>query len=293
MPSPTDSHVGSHTHPVLVNIGCGSIFHEAWLNLDVEPEDRRVTRLDVRRGIPLGDGCADACYSSHVIEHLSPEAASGFLREQHRVLRSGGVIRVVAPDLENIARFYVDQLDAAPADSRPTFEHHHAIAELIDQLVRTYPGGRLASLWRETPPEKRAWVLERMGYVAQGQLSQAPSEQLPYLARLFRAIANPAHRARLMRRAHEAFVRLLVRAAGGRRLANAFAEGCFRNQGDVHRWMYDRVTLGESLRQAGFSDPEFCRLGESRILNWHLYGLEIREGKSLKPNSLVVEAVKQ
>lgn len=83
--------------PVLVNIGCGPILHHAWLNLDVEPQDSRVTRLDVRRGIPLADGTADACFSSHVIEHLSPDAASSFLQEQFRVLRPGGVIRVVAP----------------------------------------------------------------------------------------------------------------------------------------------------------------------------------------------------
>jgi hypothetical protein len=56
--------------------------------------------------------------------------------------------------------------------------------------------------------------------------------------------------------------------------------------------MYDRVTLGESLVEAGFVQPTFCRLGESRIPGWNFYELEIRDGQPLKPHSLVVEAEK-
>lgn len=278
--------------PILVNIGCGPIFHHAWLNLDVAPQDSRVTRLDVRRGIPLADGTADACFSSHVIEHLSPEAASSFLREQFRVLRPGGVIRVVAPDLESIARLYVGALDAAESESRPTFEHLHAVAELIDQLVRTRPGGQLALLWRDTPPEKRDWVLARMGYVAEGQLSGSPRDQRTPYERLANAIANPAHRTRLLHRLHEKAVRLIVRLCGGGRLATAFTEAAFRNQGDVHLWMYDRITLADSLLKAGFTSPKRRSLGDSDIPQWREYELEIRGGKPLKPNSLVVEATK-
>ncbi len=278
--------------PVLVNIGCGPILHHAWLNLDVEPQDSRVTRLDVRRGIPLADGTADACFSSHVIEHLSPDAASSFLQEQFRVLRPGGVIRVVAPDLENIARLYVGALDAAESESRPTFEHLHAVAELVDQLVRTRPGGQLAALWRDTPPDKRDWVLSRMGYVAEGPLSGSPQDQRTLYARLANAIASPAHRTRLLRRLHEQAVRFVVLLCGGARLAAAFTEAAFRNQGDVHLWMYDRITLGDSLLQAGFTRPLRRSLGDSDIPHWREYELEVRAGKPLKPNSLVVEAIK-
>ena len=58
---------------LLVNLGCGSIFHDAWRNFDVEPQSPEVEYLDVRRGVPIAPGTCDGVYHSHVMEHLVPE----------------------------------------------------------------------------------------------------------------------------------------------------------------------------------------------------------------------------
>ena len=61
---------------------------------------RRISRLDVTRPFPFADGEFDAAFSSHVLEHLSPEEGSKCLREVCRILQPGGVARIAVPDLD-------------------------------------------------------------------------------------------------------------------------------------------------------------------------------------------------
>lgn len=67
---------------------------------------RRVHHLDVTRPLPFASGSVDAIFSSHVLEHLDREVTERFLAEAHRVLRPGGVIRTVLPDLDQLVAAY-------------------------------------------------------------------------------------------------------------------------------------------------------------------------------------------
>jgi hypothetical protein len=96
---------------------------------------------DLRKGIPAGDGTADAVYHSHVLEHLDREAVPSFLAEVHRVLKVGGVQRVVVPDLERGCRRYLAHLEASVAGTAPCMEHDNYVAALIEQMVRREPFG--------------------------------------------------------------------------------------------------------------------------------------------------------
>lgn len=126
-----------------VNVGCGSSPTPGWLNFDNSPTvllarapglagllgrsglvgDLQRRFLDVARvegirwanaarRIPLPDGSARVVYSSHMIEHLDRASARGLLDEMHRVLRPGGLVRIVAPDLRRLADAYVNGGDA-------------------------------------------------------------------------------------------------------------------------------------------------------------------------------------
>lgn len=95
-----------------------------------------VLRHDLRKGIPFPDGSADAVYHSHLLEHLDRDAVPGFLAEVRRVLKPGGVHRIVVPDLETDARAYIASLDAALAGQRSATEHEEAVGVLIEQMVR-------------------------------------------------------------------------------------------------------------------------------------------------------------
>jgi SAM-dependent methyltransferase len=74
---------------------------------------------DVTTGIPHATGTVDAIYSSHMLEHLDPDRARYVLGECHRVLREGGTLRLVVPDLEVIARAYLEGDREKLASSAP------------------------------------------------------------------------------------------------------------------------------------------------------------------------------
>ena len=276
---------------IYVNIGCGPVYHARWLNLDVEPTDPAVKPLDVRKGIPLADGTATACFSSHVIEHLAPQATQAFLADQFRVLRSGGIIRVVCPDLAEVARSYLAEYERSPENSLPSYQHRHLIMELVDQMVRREPSGQMAALWSSASPSEREWTLQRIGYVsaAAGRFNHA---LVPPPRKGWPVISDSVVRRRAWRWLRNSLHVCIARAVGGARLARIVREGIFRDGGEVHLWMYDDRTLGAALTGAGFVGARRRQLGSSDIPNWHSYGLELRDGIPLKPNSLVIEAKK-
>lgn len=66
---------------------------------------------DVRKKLPFDDESVDFIYSSHLIEHLRKNEAEKVLRECFRVLKRGGLIRLVIPDLELMARNYIKEVE--------------------------------------------------------------------------------------------------------------------------------------------------------------------------------------
>lgn len=102
----------------LLNLGCGSRFHPAWVNIDTAPAEPSVVAHDLREGIPFPDAEFDAVYHSHVLEHFPKRSAGPFLAECLRVLRPGGILRVAVPDLERIARGYLEAPNWQPRVTR-------------------------------------------------------------------------------------------------------------------------------------------------------------------------------
>ena len=112
-----------------LHLGCGTTTPAGWVNVDGALGARlarlpalrpllRATRAfrsewppsitvhDLRKPFPWRSGSASAIYSSHTLEHLTRDEGRHFLRECHRVLRPGGVIRIAVPDLALILTAY-------------------------------------------------------------------------------------------------------------------------------------------------------------------------------------------
>jgi predicted SAM-dependent methyltransferase len=138
------------SYPYL-NLGCGGRFDERWTNIDFQSTNPVVIRHDLTN---FGDGAFRVVYHSHLLEHLTCEQGRRLLEECLRVLEQGGVLRVVVPDLESATRAYLDALTRARLSSAAHADHKWMVIELIDQLTRTEPGGRMrASLLDPFDPE--------------------------------------------------------------------------------------------------------------------------------------------
>ena len=56
--------------------------------------------------IPLQDNTVQIIYTSHVIEHMRDSVVNELFKEFYRILQPGGVVRIVAPDMEAYIKSY-------------------------------------------------------------------------------------------------------------------------------------------------------------------------------------------
>lgn len=94
-----------------LHIGGGWRRLDGWLNTDLEliPD---VMRMDATQRFPFRDGTFQYVYAEHMIEHVPYQKGVYMLQECHRVMRKGGVIRVITPNLAAILGLYSGDLCA-------------------------------------------------------------------------------------------------------------------------------------------------------------------------------------
>src|SRR5271169_487299 len=151
-----------------LNLGCGDRYHPNWENVDFAPAGPTVKAHDLRRGIPYPDNCFDVVYHSHVLEHFSKGEAPQFLRECFRVLAPSGIIRVAVPDLECVARLYVEALEKASKGLMGWDRNYEwMVLELYDQTVREKSGGDYLEYFRQEPLPNWDFISQRLGVSAE------------------------------------------------------------------------------------------------------------------------------
>ncbi|HUP59017.1 MAG TPA: methyltransferase domain-containing protein [Thermoanaerobaculia bacterium] len=262
----------------LVNLGCGTRFREGWFNIDIEPASPEVMRHDLSRGIPLPDGGCRAVYHSHLLEHLRREDAVALLKECHRVLQPGGVIRIATPDLERICRDYL-----AALERHAKHDAEWMRIELLDQMVRERSGGLMAAWFARDTIPNTDFVEKRIGCEAEAIQRAVRARHGRRWPGWARAARYGLHLAR----------RIAVATVAGRSGLRAYDVGRFRLSGEVHQWLYERVSLAALLRATGFADPVVQTASGSRIEGWDAYHLDtLPDGTVVKPDSLFMEAVR-
>ena len=117
-----------------VNLGCGMHCLSGWLNIDGSLTSLLGTNIDVLNkllykvagssayydfnhfndiiknkklywrnlsdGIPLNDNSIDVVFSSHFLEHLTKNDGQQLLSDIYRILKPGGLVRILVPDLD-------------------------------------------------------------------------------------------------------------------------------------------------------------------------------------------------
>ena len=248
--------------PKLLNLGCGTRIHPEWINVDFISRGSGVIEHDLRKGLPFESEEFDAAYHSHLLERLSKNEGKHLIQECYRVLKSGGVLRVAVPDLENIVREYLKWLDLAEKGVIGAEDNYDWILlELFDQIVRNVSGGEMGQFLSCPNIPNRDYVMERIG-----------EEFLP---------APESARSSIS----------LETSSENRNLS--FDEiGKFRMGGEVHQYMYDRFSLSRLLTAAGFHEIQVKSAEESNIPYFSKYGMDFFHGKPRGKSSLFMEGRK-
>lgn len=153
-----------------MQFGCGMCAPEGWQNFDAGPAFWLQSRLpfltpllvkrgfpnypknirygDVIKGLPIPQQSLGAVYCSHVLEHMALSEFRTALRNVFSYLRPGGVFRLVLPDIEQLAKAYVNDPDPEAASR---FMHDSYLGEEnLDRGIKAVPTavfGRARHYW--------------------------------------------------------------------------------------------------------------------------------------------------
>ena len=133
---PRESAGPAHNGPAplrRLNWGCGGHPEPGWINSDIKDSPGIQIVRDIREGLPLDAGSIDYAVSIHALPEIPYPDLIPTLRELRRVLKPGGVLRLVLPDLEKAIRAYM-------ADDKDYFlvpdEDAHTIGgKLVVQMI--------------------------------------------------------------------------------------------------------------------------------------------------------------
>jgi SAM-dependent methyltransferase len=115
-----------------VHYGCGLDAPENWINYDASPTLKLQNNWlgktffkkklnvvfpanaifgDIIKGLPETDNSCDGAYCSHTLEHLALEDLRIALKNTFKILKNGACFRLVLPDIEFLAKKYLNDLN--------------------------------------------------------------------------------------------------------------------------------------------------------------------------------------
>ena len=124
-----------------MQIGAGPKRLDGWLNSDLIAGD---IYLDLGRPLPFEDGSLAYVFGEHVIGSLSEADGADLMRELHRVLRPGGVVRLTTPDLAKLIALYRDENPIVGRDAyirylgEQTGKAGRRPAQMLNDLMRLW-----------------------------------------------------------------------------------------------------------------------------------------------------------
>jgi hypothetical protein len=273
-------------HPRLLNLGCGDEGHPAFVNVDLNSHPG-VIQHDLRRGIPFPDASFDLVYHATMISLFRAPEAVKLMRECLRVLKPGGVLRVVTEDLERMCRVYLEKVEAAwKGDGPSSHDHEWMMLELYSQAISERPGEGMAGYLMQQPIPNEAFIFERVGdqgrqlIAGVRRFQESPGEASP----------PPPQQPAARRLADWGKQKLLMAFLGAERL-DALNVGRWRlKSGTVSYRMYDRYSLRKLFLDAGFADVALQTATTSASPFWIGANLDLTStGQAARPHTLIME----
>lgn len=110
---------GRSNGTVHLHLGCGPKYLPGFVNIDGNLLSKIDLWLDVRNGLPFPGNSVNSVYSTHMFEHFYSDELMRLLGECHRVLKPGGGVRLIVPNLESAIRAYNENRNDWFSDAFP------------------------------------------------------------------------------------------------------------------------------------------------------------------------------
>lgn len=167
----------------LLNLGCGKLAADGWLNIDASPylrlaripglarwaaraagglDPERVVYGDIVNGLKLERESAELVFASHMLEHLSRPDFHVALDNIYTYTKAGGLVRVIVPDLLYFVETYRTSL-ADPASSSQAADAFMEWSGIGAQNARKSLKHRLREAFSNS---RHQWMWDRPSLVA-------------------------------------------------------------------------------------------------------------------------------
>jgi len=266
-----------------LNIGCGSNLSDEWTNIDIFSR-KNVDFCDIRKSLPYPNNVFDAVYNSHVLEHLTKDKGENLISEIFRVLKNGGICRIAVPDTEKICIEYLERLKKCIAQpTEKNIKNYNWIElMLIDQIVREKPGGLMLTTLKNgdfNMEYVKEWIGDELSSYCY-DLSLNIVKKQSFMRGIKKKLFSKKPKDLALYLYNK--IRLSIFHSNPQRT------------GEVHKWMYNRLTLKllvENYRFINFFVNEF---NVSGIEYWGKYNLDksIYGNFPRKPESIYIECKK-
>jgi len=270
-----------------LNVACGDTFIEdsSWTNVDFTSHSPSIKKANILDGLPYEDNSFDVVYSSHFVEHIPVDQVELFFDDIYRILKPGGLIRLVTPDLEFLNNEYIINYD------KKAFKKANFITSLtIDQCVRSVSGGKLKkdmdNFYNSNDTEMIDYIKLLIGPEAFEYIDSNDStffkKVLSKITKDPKFIFNILFMIRV-----KIFSFFLPKSFRELNLSNA-------SIGEKHMWLYDLNSLSELLKNSSFIDINRSNFNESNYHNYIFSKLDIKNSLPRKGiHQLFVEALKK
>lgn len=91
---------------VYLNLGCWHREIPGWIHVDLCDMPHIDFKTNINDLSMFEDNSVDLIYSSHSFEYFDVKEAPDVLKEWHRVLKPGGVLRLAVPDFDSLINLY-------------------------------------------------------------------------------------------------------------------------------------------------------------------------------------------
>lgn len=125
--------------PVMLYLGCGNDRMKDFVHIEInlwkdktgEPD----ILADISESIPLPDNSVDLIFSRATMEHLTYTELLNCLLENRRILKKGGVVRMVLPDLNTLVENYKNKVYSTDIESGPDMPNTDYIETFVAQIT--------------------------------------------------------------------------------------------------------------------------------------------------------------